>query len=58
MALRPNAACPECKKNEGKDRPNLIYRSWRNDYICGWCKAFYIEKDGHLVFMRYQWELK
>jgi hypothetical protein len=37
--------CPICKN------PNIYYRSWREDYLCGYCKKVYrlIGNNVHLL---------
>ena len=54
MAISPNTSCPECKYHDGIDRPNLIYRSGRGDYVCGYCTAVYNEVAGKLALIRYE----
>ena len=49
--------CPVC------NRPNIIHRKVRNDYICGWCKNFFkrngdgkIEHLGQRIKRNGQWK--
>ena len=34
--------CPFCKKQ------NIIYRSWRKDYYCGWCREVFTFDDSRV----------
>ena len=34
--------CPACKNM------NIIYRRWRDDFVCGWCKAVFIIVKGKI----------
>lgn len=56
----PDTLCPQCRDIRGIERSTIIYRHWKlpRDYVCGYCKALYMEEDGHLVFLCYQWDLK
>jgi len=37
--------CPFCKN------PNIIFRSWRKDYLCGFCFEVFVEKDGKVYHL-------